>query len=185
MNTEFPLSRRLAAETLGTAMLVATVVGSGIMGAKLTAYTGLALLGNTLATGAILVVLITVLGPISGAHFNPVVSLVFALRRQAASTLADTCLRPGADGRWYRRHTPSACDVRSAFVAGVYHDTYGNRAVAGRSHGHLRTGVHHLKPGCASGRRPLPGWLASTSLPPTGSPRPPRSPIRQLPSRVR
>jgi glycerol uptake facilitator-like aquaporin len=88
MNTEFPLSRRLAAETLGTAMLVATVVGSGIMGAKLTADTGLALLGNTLATGAILVVLITVLGPISGAHFNPVVSLVFALRRQAASTLA-------------------------------------------------------------------------------------------------
>ncbi|MBB3392890.1 glycerol uptake facilitator-like aquaporin [Rhizobium sp. BK275] len=78
----FPLSRRLAAEALGTLLLVATVVGSGIMADGLTDDTALALLANTLATGAILVVLITVLGPISGAHFNPVVSLVFALRRE-------------------------------------------------------------------------------------------------------
>ena len=77
----FPRSRRLAAEALGTALLVATVVGSGIMADKLTADTALALLGNTLATGAILVVLISLLGPISGAHFNPVVTLVFTLRR--------------------------------------------------------------------------------------------------------
>lgn len=85
----FPLSRRLAAEGLGTALLVATVVGSGIMADDLTDDTALALLGNTLATGAMLVVLITILGPISGAHFNPVVSLVFALRREvsAASVL--------------------------------------------------------------------------------------------------
>lgn len=61
-------------------MLVATVVGSGIMAETLTRDVALALLGNTLPTGAILVVLITVLGPISGAHFNPAVSLVFALR---------------------------------------------------------------------------------------------------------
>ena len=76
------LSRRLFAEALGTALLVTTVVGSGIMAQSLTADTALALLGNTLPTGAILVVLITILGPISGAHFNPAVSLVFALRRE-------------------------------------------------------------------------------------------------------
>ncbi|MGV8854075.1 MAG: aquaporin [Devosia sp.] len=74
------LSRRLAAETLGTALLLATVVGSGIMAETLTQDIALALLCNTLATGAILVVLITMLGPISGAHFNPAVSLVMAMR---------------------------------------------------------------------------------------------------------
>ncbi|MGO7421254.1 aquaporin, partial [Rhizobium ruizarguesonis] len=78
----FPPSRRLVAEAFGTLLLVATVVGSGIMADSLTDDTALALLCNTLATGAILVVLITILGPISGAHFNPVVSLVFALRRE-------------------------------------------------------------------------------------------------------
>jgi len=81
---DFDLPRRLAAEALGTALLVATVVGSGIMAESLTKDVALALLGNTLPTGAILVVLITILGPISGAHFNPVVSLVFALRRELA-----------------------------------------------------------------------------------------------------
>ena len=78
----FTLSRRLAAEALGCALLVATVVGSGIMAQTLTKDVGVALLGNTIPTGAILVVLITVLGPISGAHFNPAVSVVFALRRE-------------------------------------------------------------------------------------------------------
>jgi glycerol uptake facilitator-like aquaporin len=77
----FDLPRRLAAEALGTALLVATVVGSGIMAESLTKDVALALLGNTLPTGAILVVLITILGPISGAHFNPAVTLVFALKR--------------------------------------------------------------------------------------------------------
>src|ERR1700686_3682343 len=79
---EFDLPRRLAAEALGTALLVATVVGSGIMAETLTKDVALALLGNPLPTGAILVVLITILGPISGAHFNPAVTLVFALRRE-------------------------------------------------------------------------------------------------------
>jgi len=78
----FDLSRRLAAEALGTALLVATVVGSGIMAESLTRDVALALLGNTLATGAILVVLISILGPISGAHFNPAVTLIFALKRE-------------------------------------------------------------------------------------------------------
>lgn len=76
------LSRRLAAEAFGTALLVATVVGSGVMAETLTKDNAVALLGNTLPTGAILVVLITILGPISGAHFNPAVSLVFALKRE-------------------------------------------------------------------------------------------------------
>ncbi len=78
--------RRLAAEALGTAVLVATVVGSGIMAQRLTDDIALALLGNTIATGAILVVLIGILGPLSGAHFNPAVTLVTALRRQLAPT---------------------------------------------------------------------------------------------------
>ena len=87
------LSRRLVAEALGTAFLVGTVVGSGIMADRLTADVALALLGNTLPTGAILVVLITTLGPISGAHFNPAVTLAFAVRgdigtRDAAAYMA-------------------------------------------------------------------------------------------------
>ena len=73
-------SRRLFAEALGTFFLVATVVGSGIMATNLTDDVALQLLGNTLPTGAILVVLITVLAPVSGAHFNPAVSLGFAVR---------------------------------------------------------------------------------------------------------
>src|SRR5579872_2192392 len=81
----FNLPRRIFAEMLGTALLVATVVGSGIMAETLTKDVALALLGNTLPTGAILVVLITILGPISGAHFNPAVSLVFALKRELSA----------------------------------------------------------------------------------------------------
>jgi len=84
----FDLPRRLAAEALGTALLVATVVGSGIMAESLTKDTALALLGNTLPTGAILVVLISILGPISGAHFNPAVTLVFALKRDLSPSEA-------------------------------------------------------------------------------------------------
>jgi glycerol uptake facilitator-like aquaporin len=78
----FDLPRRLTAEALGTALLVATVVGSGIMAESLTKDVALALLCNTLPTGAILVVLIAILGPVSGAHFNPAVTLVFALKRE-------------------------------------------------------------------------------------------------------
>jgi glycerol uptake facilitator-like aquaporin len=84
----FDLGRRLAAEALGTGILVATVVGSGIMADRLTDDIALALLGNTLPTGAILVVLITVLAPISGAHFNPAVTLVFAVRRDLPASEA-------------------------------------------------------------------------------------------------
>ena len=82
------LSRRLVAEALGTALLVAAVVGSGIMADRLTDDVALSLLGNTIPTGAMLVVLITILGPISGAHFNPAVTLVFALRREIQTKAA-------------------------------------------------------------------------------------------------
>lgn len=76
------MARRLTAEALGTALLLAIVIGSGIMGERLAGgNVALALLGNTLATGAGLVVLISVFGPVSGAHLNPAVTLAFALRR--------------------------------------------------------------------------------------------------------
>jgi glycerol uptake facilitator-like aquaporin len=85
------LVRRLGAEALGTALLVAAVIGSGIMAEALAGgNSAVALLGNTLATAAMLVVLITMFGPVSGAHFNPAVTLAFALRREvrAAEALA-------------------------------------------------------------------------------------------------
>ena len=77
------MPRRLIAEALGTLLLLATVVGSGIMAENLAGGNdAVALLGNTLATGAILAVLITVFGPVSGAHFNPAVTLAFFIRRE-------------------------------------------------------------------------------------------------------
>ena len=83
--------QRYFAEFIGTAFLLATVVGSGIMAESLAnGNTAIALLGNTIATGAILFVLISLLGPISGAHFNPAVSLVFLLRNDLSRQ------------RWYR-----------------------------------------------------------------------------------
>jgi glycerol uptake facilitator-like aquaporin len=85
---DYGLPRRLVAEALGTALLAATVVGSGIMAETLTTDKALALLGNTLPTGAILVVLIAILGPISGAHFNPAVTLVFTVLRQLPARVA-------------------------------------------------------------------------------------------------
>ncbi len=82
-------ARRLAAEALGTGFLLATVVGSGIMAERLAGGNeAVALLGNTIPTGAILFVLITVLGPVSGAHLNPAVTLAFALRRDLPAGLA-------------------------------------------------------------------------------------------------
>src|SRR5438874_3948935 len=78
-----PLGRRLLSEGLGTAILVATVVGSGIMAERLAGGNqAVALLGNTIPTGAILIVLITIFAPVSGAHFNPAVTLVFAARTE-------------------------------------------------------------------------------------------------------
>src|ERR1700751_6251434 len=89
------LGQRLFSEGLGTAFLLAAVVGSGVMAAKLAGGNGaVTLLCNTLPTGAILTVLILIFGPISGAHLNPVVSLAFALRR--ALSWWDTAVYIGA-----------------------------------------------------------------------------------------
>jgi glycerol uptake facilitator-like aquaporin len=83
------LPQRCVAECLGTAFLLAAVVGSGIMAAKLAGGNGaLALLCNTLPTGAILTVLILMLGPVSGAHFNPAVSIALALRGELSVRIA-------------------------------------------------------------------------------------------------
>jgi glycerol uptake facilitator-like aquaporin len=79
--------QRLVAEGLGTALLLATVVGSGIMAERLSGgNVAIALLGNTIPTGAVLIVLITMFGPISGAHFNPAVTAVFALRKELSGS---------------------------------------------------------------------------------------------------
>lgn len=81
----FSLSRRLVAECLGTALLVCTVVGSGIMADVLSDDVAVSLLGNTIPTGAILFVLITILGPVSGAHFNPAVTIAFLVRGEISA----------------------------------------------------------------------------------------------------
>ena len=99
------LARRAVAEGLGTAFLLAGVVGSGIMAARLAGGNGaLALLCNTIATGAILTVLILVFGPVSGAHFNPAVTLAFAMRRTLSwpqAALYAVCqIAGGALGVW-------------------------------------------------------------------------------------
>ena len=105
MSDPTPLGRRLAAEGLGSFFLFACVIGSGIMAERLSGgNVAIALLGNTLATGAILFVLITVLGPISGAHMNPAVSLVAAsrreLRRAEAAAYIAAQLAFGILGAW-------------------------------------------------------------------------------------
>jgi glycerol uptake facilitator-like aquaporin len=83
------LPRRAAAEFIGTALLLTAVIGSGIMAAKLAGGNGaLALLCNTLPTGAILVVLILIFGPVSGAHLNPAVTLAFVFRRELPPRVA-------------------------------------------------------------------------------------------------
>ncbi|HRI99511.1 MAG TPA: MIP/aquaporin family protein [Hyphomonas sp.] len=83
------IGRQLASEALGTALLVAIIIGSGMMGDRLAGdNVAIALLANTAATGAGLVVLITVLAPISGAHFNPAVTLALVLRREIAARIA-------------------------------------------------------------------------------------------------
>jgi len=101
----FSLSRRLLAEAIGTALLLAVVVGSGIMGERLAGGNdAIALLANALATGAGLAVLIAVFGPVSGAHFNPAVTLVFAIRREigmrTAAAYAAVQVAGGVLGVW-------------------------------------------------------------------------------------
>ena len=117
VSAPYTFSRQLVAELVGTAILLATVVGSGIMAENLAGgNVAIALLGNTLPTGAILVVLITMLGPISGAHFNPAVSLVFFLKKTIAVQLFGLVHRCSDCWRHCRRVGRSP-DVRPRFVS--------------------------------------------------------------------
>lgn len=175
------LARRLTAEGLGTALLLAVVVGSGIMGERLAGGNdAIALLANTLATGAGLVVLISVFAPLSGAHFNPVVSLYFLLRREA--TLSQTIgyiavqIAGAVLGVW-AAHVMFGLPLLQtshklrdgfalAFSDGVATCCWSSRAASA------------IAPPCRC-------WWGSISRPPTGSRPPPPSPIPPSPSRVR
>ena len=177
------LSRRLAAEALGTAFLVATVVGSGVMAETLTKDNAVALLGNTLPTGAILVVLITILGPISGAHFNPAVSLVFALkrelpRRDAALYIAAQII--GGIAGTIAAHLMFALPLLSvsskARTGGAQWFAEWVATFGLVDHDPCRSSLR--------ARRPCLGLSASTSRPPIGSRPRPRSQIRPWPSRA-
>jgi glycerol uptake facilitator-like aquaporin len=103
--TRFDLRRQLVAEAIGTAFLLAAVIGSGIMAERLAGGSvGLALLCNTIPTGAILVVIILMFGPVSGAHFNPAVTFAFLLRREialgVAATFVGAQIAGGLAGTW-------------------------------------------------------------------------------------
>ena len=140
----------------------------------------IALLGNTIPTGAILVVLITIFGPVSGAHFNPAVTLVFASRRELRGAMSLPYIAAqiaGGDRSAYRARAP---DVRPAAARRSRHDgAQRRRAMARRGGRDLRAGADDPRRRCGSRRTPCPGWSGSTSRRPTGSPRRPRSPIRR------
>ena len=138
------LAQRSVAEGLGTAFLLAGVVGSGIMAAKLADGNGaLALLCNTLATGAILTVLILTFGPISGAHFNPAVSVAMALRRELPATRCSHLYRR-ASARRDRGCMDRASHVRTAAVASVRHGANRPRPMVRGSRRHVRVSVDDL-----------------------------------------
>jgi glycerol uptake facilitator-like aquaporin len=179
-----PLPQRVVSELLGTAFLLAAVVGSGIMAQRLAGGNGaLALLCNTLPTGAILTVLILIFGPLSGAHFNPAVSVAFALR---------------GDIPWLLALIYIACQVAGG-IAGTLAAHLMFELPIWQLSATVRTGGGQwlaeavatlvscspssdvsLAPRALSRMR----W-GSTSRPPIGSPPPRRSPIRLLPLRAR
>ncbi len=161
--SQFDLPRRLVAETLGTALLLATVVGSGIMAENLAGgNVAIALLGNTIPTGAILVVLITIFGPVSGAHFNPAVTLSFLIRREitlgAAVAYVVVQIIGGIIGTW---------SAHLMFAQEIF-----------QLSSHVRTGgAQWFSEGVATFGLVLT-WLACTSQLLTGLPLQHRSPIR-------
>ena len=172
------MTRRLAAEALGTALLLISVIGSGIMGVTLSdGNIGLALLANAVATGCMLYVIITVLGPISGAHFNPAVSLAFFLRgqlpvRDLAGYVAAQ-LAGGVLGVW-AAHLMFAQPVLQ--LSQTMHRTGGAQWVseAIATFGLLMVIFGGLKARAEA----VPALVASTSPAPTGSPPRPALPPR-------
>ena len=178
-----PLAQRLGAEFIGAAFLLATVIGSGIMGERLAGGNeALALLGNTLPTGAILVVLITMLGPVSGAHFNPAVTGVFYLRGDIG----------GRDGALYVVAQIAGALVGVVAAHAMFELPLWQAGVKIRSgpgqwlaegiatFGLLLTILATLKPG----RPPCRCRSGFTSSPPTGLPPRRRSPTRRSPWRA-
>ena len=110
------MTRKIWSEGLGTAMLLVGVVGSGIMGETLAGGSvAIALLANAIATGCMLYVIITVLGPLSGAHFNPAVTLAFWLRKEITTKLCPSfrrrrpCIAPGLPNGGPRGWRPLVC----------------------------------------------------------------------------
>ena len=178
----------VGAEVLGTALLLATVIGSGIMGERLAGgNVAIALLGNTIPTGAILIVLITMLGPISGAHFNPAVTAVFLLRKEIEAAEAGAYIAVQIAGGLlgvlaaHLMFDEAVLQVSTKVRAGPAQ--WFSEWVA--TFGLVRTILLTLR---ASDRcRPWPS--ASTSRQPTGSlPRPPSPILRsrlRAPSRTR
>ena len=170
--------RCLAAEALGTALLVATIVGTGVMGERLAGgNVALALLANALATGAMLYVLVTVLAPISGAHLNPAVSLVFALRGELGGRLFGgfvvvQCAAAVA-GAWLAHAMfelplfATATKVRTG-AAQALSEVVATAGLCSRS-----------SAACARVRQPSHRWWRATSLRRTGSRRRHRSPTRR------
>jgi hypothetical protein len=176
------LPRRIAAEGLGAFFLFACVIGSGIMAQNLSqGNDAIALLANTLATGAILFVLITMLGPISGAHMNPAVSLVAAARGElswrdaAAYIVAQFAL--GILGAWAAHLMFSLPTLQLSVKARGGPGQFAGEFVA--TFGLILTILGTVRYPANGSRRPSP----STSSPLTGSPRRPASPTRRSPSR--
>jgi glycerol uptake facilitator-like aquaporin len=153
------LSRRLAAEGVGTALLLAVVVGSGIMGERLAAgNAAIALLANSIATGCGLWVLITMFGPISGAHFNPVVTLAFAATGEFAVARRDAVsMRP--TGRRVRGRCGRAFDVRAAAFHRITARTNRPGSMVERGRRHRRPAAHDLA-GCAARAQWVGGLVA-------------------------
>ena len=139
-------------------MLVATVVGSGIMADRLTNDVALSLLGNTIPTGAILVVLITILGPISGAHFNPAVTMVFALRRDIEANAALFVHRWADRGR----RMPDRFIAHAMFELPIIEVSATVRTGTGQwiaeVGGSLRSRLYHPCRPSHFGRMQFPGW---------------------------
>ena len=173
------LSRRCPPKRSAPRILVATVVGSGIMAERLAGGNqAIALLGNTIPTGAILVVLITILGPVSGAHFNPAVTLVFAGAGRS----------PWPEVAALRRGAMRSAALPGTVLAHLMFDLaplmIGTTARSGPSQWLAEAVatfalVLTILGGIRSRRRRFPGWSGSSSPPPIGSPHRPRSPTRR------
>ena len=137
------MMRKLLAEGLGTAFLLIAVVGSGIMAEALSGGSvGLALLANAIATGCALYVLITIFGPVSGAHFNPAVTLVFLILGETPPRTAAACIVTQI-AAWNPRRLDSPPDVRTADPATQHNGQDRSRSVERRPDRHIRAGADH------------------------------------------